>query len=200
MAQKKKAKPKVKANAVVPIAQYPENVTFKKTPGNPYYAYCGGYAALDAEGQILLDHGRAAEVPVQERYVINLEHRPQKRKPGKGMWQISYDAEFSCFRQCRKLGAFAPWQSGRHLGYGVYVPHPCLNKASLVLGVDLNNKEVKVCQFREGNKGVWHGFPFNYLEDNDYICDNALLVWLRLGIITKSDIYSIKNKEESVLS
>lgn len=202
MAPKNKVKQKINAKAVANVISLPKSVTFESTPGNPYYTYRGYYAALDADGNVILDENSGVKgVFVQERYEINLEHRPQRRKPGKGMWQISYAAEYRCFEQCRRMGAFAPWQSDRHLGYGVYVPHFCLNKTPQVLGVDLNNKEVKVCQFREGNKGVWHGFPFNYLKDkDDYICDNALFVWLRLGIIKKSDIDSINNREESVLS
>lgn len=201
MAPKKKAKSKYKANASAPVISFPKGVTFINTSGNPYYIYNGDYAALDAEDNIIFDGNKIKGFPVQERYEINLEHRPQKRKAGKGMWQISYNEEFGCFSQCRKLGAFKSWQSDKHLGYGVYVPDLSVNKTPLVLGVDLNNMPVKVCQFREGNKGVWHGFPFNYMEDkDDYICNNALFIWLRLGIIKKSEIDSINNKEESVLS
>lgn len=157
---------------------------------------------MDADGHVVLDGNRAEGVLVEERYEINLEHRPLRRKAGKGMWQISYDQEFDCFKLCRKQGAFEPWQKYKHLGYGVFVPDLLVgDKAPRVLGVDQFNKQVKVCQFREGTVSQWHGFPIDYMDKKeDYICDNALQTWLRLGIIRKSEIDSIKNKEESVLS
>lgn len=204
MAANKNTKAKTKANAksVVPVAPFAESVVFVPTSGNPYYKYSGNYAALDAGGHVVLDGNRAEGFPVEERYEINLEHRPQKRKGGKGMWQISYDQEFECFKLCRKQGAFEPWQTCKHLGYGVYVPDILVgDKTPRLLGVDQFNKQVKVCQFREGTVRQWHGFPIDYMDKNeDYICDNALQAWLRLGIIRKSEIDSIKNKEESVLS
>ena len=107
------------------------------------------------------------------------------------------------FSQMRYFGAFKNWQKKgngyiSHKGWGLYLPNISGSISPEVLGKSYNgSKEVKVCEFREGDEHHWHGFPIDYTDHNtDYIHDNALVAWLRMGIIEKKHITKIQQKRK----
>lgn len=167
--------------------------------GNKQQALTHQVLKIDKNGIIVVDeHGSLVRDQITEIYVWNKDHR-EAAKENKGVWTIAEADELVIFQNCRQNGAFQHWKNQTHKGWGVHVVGG--TSTALTLGQDYQRKDVKVCKFVEGNKGLWHGYPINYrLEREDVICDTALFYWCNLlKIIDKSEIVDIKNKEESSL-
>lgn len=183
------------------VASLQANPVRPTRDGNQEIVLDHDVAELNAEGHPYYNNGALARLHITETYAFNAKHREQ-HLVNSGYWTVTRDQERISFQTCRYNGAFAVWNGDKHKGWGVLIENDmavCLGE-----GVDEynNSHPVKICKFLEGNPNLWHGYPIYYQsKKEETICDNALSFWANiLGIIDKSEINDIKNREESSLS
>ena len=164
--------------------------------GNPQMQLKHFVALLDHENKVQISGGDLVRTEVQETYVWNQDHR-RTTKSDKGHWEIPEKIELAMFVDSRYKGCFTAWKAGNHKGWGVL---PAGEGQLIKIGKGCNGNDVKVCKFVEGNHALWHGYPIDYREEEDVICDNALSYWYNvLHVIRKSEIEEIKDQQDSSL-
>ena len=180
--------------------RYMQNVSASIKPakkvGNPSEDLNHFVALLDENDRLQWSAGDIVREEVKERYVWNQDHR-RTTKAKKGHWEIPEAAELAMFVACRRNGGVVKWKADTYTGWGVLV----VEKGKLIkIGRAENRKVVAVGKFVEGTKSEWHGYPIDYREEHDIICDNALLYWYKvLKIIEKSEIDDIRRQFDSSL-
>lgn len=108
----------------------------------------------------------------------------------------------------RWCGHYINWKEDTYKGWGInLLPNvtTILHDQTFEvqnLGKGLDNEDLKICKFVEGNKGDWHGYPINYtLKNQEYIPERIIDSWWKeLKVIDKSDYNDIRTKQESSLS
>ena len=174
----------------------PEKKKITTKDGNPQKLLKHFVALLDQDDRVQISGNDLVRIETQETYVWNQDHR-RTTKSDKGHWEISEDSELLMFQGCRYNGCFVAWKSNTHKGWGVF---PTSEGKLLKIGKGCNGLDVKVCKFVEGNKALWHGYPIDYREEEDVICDNALSYWYNvLHVIGKSEIDEIRDQQDSSL-
>ena len=164
--------------------------------GNPQKQLKHFVALLDIDNRAQISGGDLVRIEVQETYVWNQDHR-RTTKSDKGHWEIPENAELAMFVDSRYNGCFTAWKAGTHKGWGVL---PAGGGQLIKIGKCCNGNDVEVCKFVEGNHALWHGYPIDYREEEDVICDNALSDWYNvLHVIGKSEIEEIRDQQESSL-
>lgn len=155
------------------------------------------YVALtDENDRLQWSAGDLIREKIKETYVWNQDHRTTT-KSKKGHWEIAEKTELEIFKACRYCGWIVKWKKATKKGWGVL---PTKNGELIKIGRAENRKAVNVCKFVEGNKSKWHGYPIDYRDENDVICDNALLYWYKvLHVIGKSELNDIRRQLDSSL-
>ena len=117
-----------------------------------------------------------------EHYQINPQHRDGNLK--KSQWSISCEDEVAVFAQTCSDGLV---EENQYM-WGLYMPG---NKPE-VLGYTKNKYDSKIAIFDNGkHNGFWHGYPADYIKNNDVPPSDFLDYWRDKQLINKSDINKI---------
>lgn len=115
-----------------------------------------------------------------EIYQINPHHRDGT--PKKSQWTITNRKEVEVFGWSQERGS---------LSDGFYWGVLWDGALCLPLGMTPNSLNSKIARFEcTAQPRVWHGYPVDYVNDPQHDCPDrdVLLLWARLGIITKAKI------------
>lgn len=119
---------------------------------------------------------------INEAYQIHPQHR--NGNPNKSRWTVSYEDELSIFAGTAIDGVIT---DGQYM-WGLFVP---LYEPE-VLGVTKNGDQSRIAIFDNGkHNGFWHGYPADYIREQEIPPDDVLDLWRTKEIIRKPDINKI---------
>lgn len=115
-------------------------------------------------------------------YQIHPQHR--NGNPNKAQWTVSYENEISIFAGAAVENIIVDEQ----YMWGIFVPQ----YEPEVLGVTKNGDQSRIAIFDNGkHNGFWHGYPADYIREQEVPPDVVLDTWRTKAIISKPDINKI---------
>ncbi|PJO43372.1 hypothetical protein [Lysinibacillus xylanilyticus] len=115
-------------------------------------------------------------------YLLSNHHRDGNR--AKSMWLIDQQEELNIFRKMLNEGWYEEFE-----GWSLYT----VNNGNELVGNSKFDPEIrsrrnlKVAMFEDGNKNSkWHGYPADYLNEQDRPSSKVFDMWVNNGIISKS--------------
>jgi hypothetical protein len=122
------------------------------------------------------------QTPQIEEYQINPQHR--NGNPNKSQWSIICEEEIAVFAQSCNDGMV----EDDHYMWGLYMP----GDKPAILGSTKNSDDSKIAIFDNGKQnGFWHGYPADYIRNNEVPPSEILAYWKTKEYINKSDINKI---------
>lgn len=118
-------------------------------------------------------------------YIISAAHR--RKSSQKSRWTINTNEEMTCFSN----SMINTWKQDFN-AWGLHI----INNTPNILGKGINNEDLKVAKFVDGNQNnIWHGYPANILANKQDIPPISILqLWKKLNYINKSDIKKIRQQ------
>ena len=132
---------------------------------------------LDYQNQIKISPDRAVI------YTISKKHRGQN--PEKSHWTITMPKEVALFREALRSG-----YEDTYTAWNLYV----VDGAACEVGRSVEDIELKIAKFVDSCRNEqWHGYPANYLKNNqDIPSAKVLRQWNNAGIISTATMKKIK--------